>query len=438
MASKNTPADAWEDDWESLADKEDEKPVEEQPKKLTKAQLKAQHAELNKQLWQAAENPEPQWYPEVHPAPVAATFKPKVTMLARKPTPQVLSRNMAGMSLDDDDSEEERRKKAAADFEERKARAQKERAEKERKYAEARERIFGSPAASAAEDSRSNSPNKATRGKGRGRGGRDSQPRSSNEQSPARTAHAAPPRQLFDPTYTPKPGSVFIQKKESGISRPSTPNTQEKPVRQPQGPARGGGRGFAPRGGYGTQADYIKTKACKDFPKSFRTMAPQSPEQSIEQSTDQLPPPKWTYAHTATLQDDLAKFTYFINHQVGNLSEHDPKRKELQDLIKKEVDLDDMMGHIAALHPQVYDYGVAGEIQGVAQEIPTKKGALPEHLQPPYRDTERKQMAREKTRMLKHPDSTPETSGSSETPETNTPESAEGSHHDEGDKDYVP
>ena len=50
---------------------------------------------------------------------------------------------MAGLSLDDDDedSEEERRKKAAADFEERKARAAKERVEKERKYAEARERF---------------------------------------------------------------------------------------------------------------------------------------------------------------------------------------------------------------------------------------------------------------------------------------------------------
>ncbi|KNG51287.1 hypothetical protein TW65_01302 [Stemphylium lycopersici] len=261
MPPKNALADAWDDDWESLADKEDEKPAEEQPKpKLTKAQLKAQHAELNKQLWQAAENPEPQWYPEVKPAPVAANFKPKVTMLARKPTPQVLSRSMAGMNLDDDDddSEEERKKKAEADFEERKARAAKERAEKERKYAEARERIFGSPAASAAEDSRSNSPSKPTRGKGRGgRGGRDSQPRSSNEQSPARTA--APARQLFDPTYTPKPASAYIQKKESGISRPSTPSTQEKPVRQPQGPARGGGRGFAPRGRHGAQADSLDT-----------------------------------------------------------------------------------------------------------------------------------------------------------------------------------
>ncbi|USP74201.1 hypothetical protein yc1106_01475 [Curvularia clavata] len=251
MAPKNALADAWDDDWESLADKEEEKPAEEQPKpKLTKAQLKAQHAEFNKQLWQAAENPEPQWYPEVRPAPVAATFKPKVTMLARKPSPQVLSRNMAGMNLEDDDSEEERKKKAEADFEERKARAQRERAEKERKYAEARERIFGSPAASATEDSRSNSPSKPTRGKGRGRGGRDSQPRSSNEQSPARGA--APARQLFNPSYTPKPGSVHLQKKESSTSRPSTPNTQEKPVRQPQGPARGGGRGFGNRGGYGS------------------------------------------------------------------------------------------------------------------------------------------------------------------------------------------
>lgn len=173
-------------------------------------------------------------------------------MLARKPTPQVLSRNMAGMNLDDDDSEEERQRKAAADFEERKARAQRERAEKERKYAEARERIFGSPAASATEDSRSNSPSKATRGKGRARGGRDSQPRSSNEQSPARST--APTRQLFDPTYAPKPGSVYITKRETGDSRPATPNGQEKPVRQPQGPARGGGRGFASRGGFGSDA----------------------------------------------------------------------------------------------------------------------------------------------------------------------------------------
>lgn len=175
-------------------------------------------------------------------------------VLARKP-PQVLSRNgatsgIAGLSIDDDgdDSEEERRKKNEADFEERKARAQKERAEKERRYAEAREKIFGSPAAS--DESRGASPNKLSgRGKGRGgRGGRDSQNRS-NEQSPARPLPAG--RQLFEPSYSPKPGSVYVQKKEN--SRPSTPNGQEKPIREPRGPqAIGrGGRGFAPRGNYG-------------------------------------------------------------------------------------------------------------------------------------------------------------------------------------------
>ena len=206
-----------------------------------------------------SENPEPVFLQSRNP-PVQPTFKPAVTVLARKPTPQVLSRNggMAGLSIedDDDDSEEERQKKAAADFEERKIRAAKERVEKERKYAEARERIFGSPAAS--EDSRSNSPSKPTRGKARPRGGRDTQPRSSNEQSPARSTPVSAGRQLFEPSYSPKPGSIQMQRKEDPSSRPgsrpATPSLQEKPVREPRGPARGGGRGFAGRGNHSTMA----------------------------------------------------------------------------------------------------------------------------------------------------------------------------------------
>lgn len=155
---------------------------------------------------------------------------------------------MAGPNLaDDDDSEEERRKKAEVDFEERKARAQGERAEKERKYAEARERIFGSSAVS--EDSRSSSPSKATRGKGKARGGRENQPRSSNEQSPARAA--APAKPLYEPLYTLKPGSVFLQRKEANESRSSTPGGLEKPIRQPEGPAKDDSRGFA----WGKQAN---------------------------------------------------------------------------------------------------------------------------------------------------------------------------------------
>ncbi|PSN73216.1 hypothetical protein BS50DRAFT_481771 [Corynespora cassiicola Philippines] len=249
-------SDAWDDDWESLADKQDNVEQKNAPipePKITKAELKAKHAELNRQIWEAAENPEPMLFLEARsPTPVQPTFKPPVTVLARKPPPKLLSRNgatagMAGLNLDDDeDSEEERRKKNEAEFEERKARAQRERAEKERRYAEAREKIFGSPAAS--EGSRGNSPNKSSRGKGRGRGGRDSQPRSSNEQSPARPSASG--RQLYDPSYSPKPSSAYVQKRDSNNSRPGTPSDQEKPIREPRGPqAIGrGGRGFAPRG----------------------------------------------------------------------------------------------------------------------------------------------------------------------------------------------
>lgn len=183
-----------------------------------------------------SENPEPMLFLEArNTAPVQPTFKPTVTLLARKPK-----------GATDDDSDEERRKKNEAEFEERKARAQKERAEKERRYAEAREKIFGTSTPATSDESRGASPRRG--GKGRGRGGRDSQPRSSNEQSPARPTAS---RQLFEPAYSPKPGSVFVQRKESSLSRPSTPNNQEKPIREPRGPQTTvrGGRGFAPRGG---------------------------------------------------------------------------------------------------------------------------------------------------------------------------------------------
>ena len=195
-----------------------------------------------------SENPEPMLFLEARDdVPLKSTFKPNFMVLARKP-PQVLSRD--GKTADDDDSEEERRKKNEASFKERQERAQIERAEKEKRYAEARERLFGSPATS--EGSRGTSPNKNTRGKGRGRGGRDSrdnQARSSNEQSPARAATAG--RQLYDPNYSPMPSSVSIQKNQNNGSQPETPNL-EKPIREPRGPQTTGrgGRGFAPRGSH--------------------------------------------------------------------------------------------------------------------------------------------------------------------------------------------
>lgn len=191
--------------------------------------------------------------------PIQPTFKPQVKLLSRKPPPQILSPNgasagIAGLRIDDDDdSEEERRKEAEESFAERKARADKERAEKERRYKEARERLFGSSTPDSS-DSRGASPNKSVRGKGRrrgGGGGRDSQP-PSNEQSPARQpAGQAGAKQLYDPGYTPKPDSIYIQRREAGRgSRPGTPSDLQQPIREPRGPpAIGrGGRGFAPRG----------------------------------------------------------------------------------------------------------------------------------------------------------------------------------------------
>ncbi|KAF2706785.1 hypothetical protein K504DRAFT_493142, partial [Pleomassaria siparia CBS 279.74] len=238
MQKKDTAVvDAWDDDWESLADKQEDAVEERKPTaeaNISKAERKAKHAELNRKIWESAENPQPLLFLEARDnVPLKAAFKPNVMVLARKP-PQVLSRNgtaagMAGLSIDDDDSEEERRKENEASFEERKARAKIEREEKNRRYAEAREKIFGSPAT---DGSRGTSPNKNARGKSRGRGGRDSQPRSSNEQSPARTGAAG--KQLYDPSYSPMPASLFVQKRDGG-SRPETP-TLEKPIREPRGP----------------------------------------------------------------------------------------------------------------------------------------------------------------------------------------------------------
>lgn len=60
MGKKNLVPDAWDDDWESQADKADDAvavvAVEEQVK-ISKAERLAQHAESNKKLWESASVP---------------------------------------------------------------------------------------------------------------------------------------------------------------------------------------------------------------------------------------------------------------------------------------------------------------------------------------------------------------------------------------------
>ncbi|KAI4729241.1 hypothetical protein E4T49_03034 [Aureobasidium sp. EXF-10728] len=244
--------DAWDDDWDKVADRQTSTNFAPAPPavKLSRAERKAQHQELNKQLWDAAEQPERSYFLEAKgAAPLASDFKPQVKLLTRRPTPQIANR-MAGLNLEDeDDSEEEERKRQESSLAERQRKAAEERKEKERKYAEVRERLFGSPDSSTSRDP-SASRTSSTRGDrnsrrgNRGRGGRNGTPRESQsnspaDQSPARSAYQ--PTQLFDPTYEQKPRSI-------ASPRPAA-SRDEQPVRQPKGPEGRGGFGFAPRGG---------------------------------------------------------------------------------------------------------------------------------------------------------------------------------------------
>lgn len=57
MGKKAVFSDAWEDDWESQADKADEQEggaLLEEPVKISKAERLAQHAETNKKIWESA------------------------------------------------------------------------------------------------------------------------------------------------------------------------------------------------------------------------------------------------------------------------------------------------------------------------------------------------------------------------------------------------
>ena len=130
------------------------------------------------------------------------------------------------------------------------AKAQKEREEKQRKYEEARQRLFGSsePTSGSTSPRKSASPaprGAIDRGRGRGRGNKENRPGSSSGNKN---------KQLFDPNYTPKPDSVYIQKRdpELSVSGPSTPG-EESIIRSPRGPdgSGRGGFGFANRGGQG-------------------------------------------------------------------------------------------------------------------------------------------------------------------------------------------
>lgn len=141
------------------------------------------------------------------------------------------------------DSEEEGVTKPTLTPEERRLQMQREHEEKQRKYDEARGRLFGtSKTGSGASTPGTVTPPRdgsATKGKGKGRsvGG---------TQDDARPASAGKTKQLYDAGYSVKPDSVYLQKREKGVKQDEEDGLSH-PIRQPRQPD--GTRGFHNRGG---------------------------------------------------------------------------------------------------------------------------------------------------------------------------------------------
>ncbi|KAI0852896.1 hypothetical protein F5Y00DRAFT_258152 [Daldinia vernicosa] len=275
---------AWEDeDWEAQADKaittEEESKSQPQPQpQLSKAERLAQHAESNKKLWESAEAPPEAFHylAARSDPPLATGFKSAVKVLSRKP----VSDPNAGDGDDDEDS----KKAPQLTPEEILAKQQREREERQRRYDEARAKIFGTNSAAVGGSNPSSgttTPGAVTpprsaegrgpRGKGRGgrggggghrhnesRGERD-RDRDSNIQRPSSQSGGG--RELYDPNYSPKPGVQLERRGNSNnsdggapLSRRSTPREEDQVIRAPRGPdgSGRGGFGFAKRGAKGS------------------------------------------------------------------------------------------------------------------------------------------------------------------------------------------
>ncbi|KAF5025286.1 hypothetical protein F66182_2619 [Fusarium sp. NRRL 66182] len=280
---KNTAPipDAWEDDWETQADKAENEPEQPAPQvPLSKAERLAQHAEQNRKLWESADTPQTFYYIEAGSnsgIPLTTAFKPQVKVLSRKPI--VAKRDpavgMSGLSLDDDN---EQKKEVPMNPDEIRAKQKRDREEKQRRYEEARAKIFGeSNPSSGASSPRAVTPPKADgysgsgsgRGRNRGRGGyrtndtRQFENRQSDNRgfdAPRRSQNmSGSGRELFDPNYTPKPESQpqrrqpeYSSPGRSAALRDAQPQLQQQtPIRAPRGPdgSGRGGFGFAQRAG---------------------------------------------------------------------------------------------------------------------------------------------------------------------------------------------
>ncbi|KAL4913645.1 hypothetical protein BDW62DRAFT_159016 [Aspergillus aurantiobrunneus] len=260
MSTKQSMQDAWDDDWESQADKLNGEPTPPPPEKkvsskVTKAQRRAEQMEFNRKLWAEAESPQTfHFYEAASDVPLKQEFKPAVTVLSRNPQNATRQSSAAGatvaglgrLDLNADDSDEEKPPEPTP--EERQAMALKNREEKVRKYEEVRERLFGTPSAptSGASSPRSATPPKPDgRGKGRSRGnGRDN---NNNRDRREQSAASGKSKQLYDPGSPSRPNSSYSRRdwQQSGErSQIDQPQSPRQPIRNPRGPDGSGRGGF--------------------------------------------------------------------------------------------------------------------------------------------------------------------------------------------------
>ena len=197
--------------------------------------------------------------------PLATNFKPQMKVLSRKPAPRMIAKKdpvtgLEKLTLEDDNDEADEAKNQPTP-EEIRMRQQRELEEKQRRYEEARAKIFGesNPSSGASTPGNVTPPQSERRqnhrGKGRGRGGHrnDSHGRNDSQgRRPANQAATSSPRELYDPDYSPKPGFA-LQKRGGGDTSPArsnTPRDEDQVIRGPRGPDSSGrgGFGFARRG----------------------------------------------------------------------------------------------------------------------------------------------------------------------------------------------
>jgi hypothetical protein len=167
---------------------------------------------------------------------------------------------MGQLGLDDEgDSDEDSNKSRQPTFEERQAMALKNREERQRKYEEARERLFGSPSATTSGNSspgtttppRQSQPSEG-RGKGKGRGSQ----RDYREKRDSSAASNKSRQQLYDPASPNRSNGSALQRRDrpqGDRSDADKQNAPQQPLRNPRGPdgSGRGGFGFGARGARG-------------------------------------------------------------------------------------------------------------------------------------------------------------------------------------------